>query len=279
MTKTLAYISGSLVITAEDVNGVITTLRQGTDYTVDYDGSGDQKDAQGQSVHVLDIKILHPQPVMYTLDYDTTLIMPEQLTGAIKYSNAAAITLWGESVKDNAAEKVYADINISTKSYKVNLYKTAALTGQPLPGAVFGLYNENGGLIDTKESQNNGQLSFKTNITEGIILRDHTLYYVQELRAPPGYQLDQTKHWLCFCDKGDAFCATCNKLLTETNGMRIPPGQDGLLRVANELMDYDLPATGGPGIYPILLASVILILTPLVYMTIQRRKRERRSVG
>ena len=39
MTDTLAYISGSLVITAEDGGGNVTTLHQGTDYTVTYDGT------------------------------------------------------------------------------------------------------------------------------------------------------------------------------------------------------------------------------------------------
>ena len=34
MTKTLAYISGSLIITSEDANGNIATLQQGIDYTV-----------------------------------------------------------------------------------------------------------------------------------------------------------------------------------------------------------------------------------------------------
>ncbi|MBO5868519.1 MAG: hypothetical protein J6Q54_06410, partial [Oscillospiraceae bacterium] len=40
MTDTLAYISGSLVITAENANGHTTTLRQGVDYTITYDGTG-----------------------------------------------------------------------------------------------------------------------------------------------------------------------------------------------------------------------------------------------
>ena len=39
MSDTLAYISGSLVITAEDANGIVTTLHQDADYTVAYDGT------------------------------------------------------------------------------------------------------------------------------------------------------------------------------------------------------------------------------------------------
>ena len=279
MSDTLAYISGSLVITAEDVNGNITTLQQGTDYTVVYDGTGTQKDETGKKVHVLDIVILQPQPVMYILDYDATLIIPEHVTGAIKYSNSAEITLWGESIKDNAVEKVYADINIAAKSYKVEMFKTCAETGEPLGGATFGLYNAHGGLITTGVTDANGELIFQTNIIEGIILREHILYYMQELRAPPGYRLDDTKHWFCFCDETTDTCEICVEIVAETNATRIPFAQIGKVHATNELTKYALPATGGPGIYPLILVSVIFIITPLVYGFIRKRKRERRGVG
>ena len=279
MSDTLAYIGGSLVITAEDANGNVTILQQGTDYTVVYDGTGNQKDAAGNKVHVLDIVILHPQPVMYILDYDATLIIPEHVTGAIKYSNSAEITLWGESITDSAVEKVYADINIAAKSYKVEMFKTCAETGKPLGGATFGLYNAQGGLITSGVTDANGGLLFQTNIVEGIILREHILYYMQELRAPPGYRLDDTKYWFCFCDKATDSCEICTEIMAQTNAFRIPFEQIGKVHAANELMKYALPDTGGPGIYPLIPVSVIFILTPLVYGFIQRRKRERRGVG
>ena len=279
MTPTLAYISGSLVITAEDADGNVTTLSQGDDYTVTYDGSGQQTDDKGNVVHTLDIVILHPQPVMYTLDYDTTLVFPDKVTESIKYSNSAEITLWGESVKDNAEEKVYADITISTKSYKVQLQKICADTGKVLGGATFGLYNENGGLITEATTDPNGRLLFQTNIAKGIILREHVPYYMQEITPPPGYRLDDTLHWFCFCDKDTFTCETCDAVLAGIGGFRIPHNQLGNLEVSNQYMPYALPATGGTGVYPIILGSVVFILTPLVYTSILRRKRERRGVG
>jgi LPXTG-motif cell wall-anchored protein len=279
MTDTLAYISGSLVITAEDINGNVTTLQQGIDYTVTYDGTGNQTDENGKEVHVLDIVILQPQPVMYTLDYDTTLIIPDQVTESVKYANSATITLWGEDITDNSTEKVYADINISSKSFKVELCKTSSLTGEPLGGATFGLYNPDGGLITSGVTNDKGQLLFQTNIIEGIILREHVLYYMQELRAPPGYQLDDTKFWFCFCDKTTDHCDTCEKVIAEKDAYRIPFEQIGKVNVSNMLADYDLPATGGAGIYPLILVSVLFIAIPLVYIFIRRRKRERRGVG
>ena len=279
MTDTLAYISGSLVITAEDAAGNVTTLQQGVDYSVTYDGTGNQTDQNGEEVHVLDITILRPQPVMYTLDYDATLVLPKVVTGSIKYTNSATITLWGEDITDNTVEKVYADINIAAKSYKVEMFKTSALTGEPLGGATFGLYNANGGLIATEVTNDKGQLLFQTNIIEGIILREHVLYYMQELRAPPGYLLDDTKYWFCFCDEIGNSCETCDEVLAGLDATRIPFEQIGKVHATNQLINYDLPSTGGPGVYPLILVSVIFIITPLVYRFIRRRKRERRGVG
>ena len=279
MTKTLAYISGSLVITAEDVNGNVTTLQQGIDYTVEYDGTGNQTDAQGKEIHVLDIVILHPQPVMYTLDYDTTLIIPEHVTEGIKYSNSATITLWGESIKDTAVEKVYADINIAAKNYRVEMFKSSANTGELLPGATFGLFNENGGLIATDITDANGKLLFQTNIIQGIILREHIPYYMQERKAPPGYSLDDTKYWFCFCDNTEETCAVCDEILAGLDAVRIPFEQIGKLYITNEIMYYNLPETGGSGIQPIILVSGLFVAAPLVYLSIPRRKRGRRGVG
>lgn len=280
MTDSLAFISGSLVITAEDAAGNTTTLRQGTDFTVTYDGTGKKKDENGKPVHTLDIVITNPQPVKYTLSYDTALIYPEQVSGGIKYSNSASITLWGQSIKDTSVEKVYADINIAAKSYKVELYKTSAADDKLLlPGATFGFYNEQGGLITSAATDSNGYLHFQTDIVRGIVLQEHTLYYIQEMRAPPGYKLDDTKHWLCFCDKKDNYCETCSTLIAGRNALRIPFEQVGQFRVSNQIATYQLPATGGTGTYPLILVSVSFIITPLVYISIRRRKRKRRGVG
>ena len=277
MTDTLAYISGSLVITAENANGHRSVLQQGVDYTVTYDGTGQQTDSAGKKVHVLDIVILKPQPVMYILDYDATLIMPEQITGGVKYGNSANITLWGEKITHDAVEKVYADINIAAKSFKVDLFKTCALTGKPLPGAKFGLYNTHGGLITTGITGANGKLLFQTNIIEGIILQEHVLYYMQEMQPPPAYQLDDTKYWFCFCSDTGNTCAECDKLTKDIEAVRIPYKEIGLISVVNTPADVELPATGGMGTPIYILCGLTLILGPLVYGFSLRRRYGRRS--
>ncbi len=276
MTDTLAYISGSLVITTENSVGHKSVLQQGVDFTVSYDGTGNQTDSAGKKVHVLDIVILNPQPVMYILDYDTTLIMPEHVTGAIKYSNSASITLWGDKITDNAVEKVYADINIAAKSYTVDMYKTCALTNKPLQGATFGLYNAQGGLITTGVTDANGKLAFQTNITQGIVLREHELYYLQEIRPPPAYQLDDSKHWFCFCGGTDDTCIECNKLMLDEAAFRIPFEQAGVIDIANYPTGVILPATGGKGNLIYILCGLALLGGTLVFGLSMRRRRERR---
>ena len=271
MTKTLAFISGSLVITAEDANGQITTLKQGADYTVEYNGTGDE--------HILDIVILHPQPVMYILDYDATLIIPSDPTdGGVKYSNSATITLWGEELTDESVEKVFAEINISAETYRVSMHKTDN-TGKPLAGATFGLFNAQGGQITWDVTDANGDLLFQTNVTAGIILREHELYYMQELQAPPGYQLDDRKYWFCFCNTNRDSCETCDNVMAGADAFRIPHEQIGRAEAVNEPLSYNLPETGGSGIDSFVQAGVVCILTPLVYKFIHRRRKERRGAG
>ena len=277
MSETLAFINGSLVITTEDANGNTATLKQGVDYNVRYDGTGTAKDENGKPVHLLDIVILKPQPVMYTLDYDTTLIIPAGATQAIKYSNDATITLWGEDITDNSVEKVYADINIAAKNFKVEMFKTSALNGDPLGGATFGLYNEHGGQITTGVTDANGKLVFETNLIQGIVLREHVLYYLQELKAPPKYQLDETKYWFCFCDTDWGSCATCTALLNGLEAFRIPFEQIGRVSIQNAPIAYRLPETGGPGVYPMRLAGTVFVILPLVRMILQKRRKTRNT--
>ena len=280
MTDTLAFMRGTLEVFTEDEFGRVARLVENTDFTVTYDGSGTQTDENGKKVHVLDVTILHPQPVKYILDYDATLIMPDKVTEGIKYQNSASVSLWGHKITDSTTEKVYADLNISARQYAVEIYKVDGGTGTPLAGATFGLFNDKyGGLIASATTDASGTLLFKTNVEDGIILREHELYYLQELRAPPGYQLDDTKHWFRFCNESGDTCSIYHDTPADTNIIRIPLGQNGHITVKNHLLHYDLPATGGSGVYPLLLVSVIFVITPLVYMSIRRRKRERRGVG
>ena len=276
MTDTLAFISGSLVIRAEDANGVSTVLQQDVDYTIAYDGTGEKVDTEGNKVHILDITVLHPQPVKYIIDYDATLIPPEGGPADVTYSNSASITLWGKSFKEETPGKVYTEFGITGESYKVELSKTDSMTGELLEGAVFGLYNAQHGQIATGETTKDENLTFVTDIIQGIIFRHHELYYFKELTAPAGYQLDCTPHWFYFCNSTDPeTCEHCAAIPPEYQATRIPQDQIRVISVTNERTNYHLPATGGSGIYPLITVSVMFIMAPFVYTSVQRRKRER----
>lgn len=143
MSETLVYEKGSLVITAEDAQKNIQTLEEGTHYTVTYYGDGEKTDEAGNKVHVLDIVLLDPQPVMYTLTYDATLNIPPGTTGQVVYTNKADVTLWNHEFESDPGEKVYGNINISGETRNVTIHKTTdADPKSPLPGAIFGLYSQ-----------------------------------------------------------------------------------------------------------------------------------------
>ncbi|MBR4973652.1 MAG: hypothetical protein IKY45_04220, partial [Clostridia bacterium] len=282
MTKTLSFIRGTLVVTAVDLNGDRTVLQEGVDYVYRYNADiNDNEHVDDKHLHVLEIDLLHPKPVTYYLEYDTTVVVQSgaDVVPIIKYQNSASISLWNFEITDNTTEKTYTNVNISSKSFGVEITKKASDTGDVLQGAKIGLFNEQGNLIIDGLTDKNGKILFATDITNGIILKEHVLYYVQEIEAPPGYQLNDTKHWLTFCESADGTCSEFKDVVAGTNAVRIPIDTIGELEIINDIFKYDFPETGGPGIYLLLLVSVIFIITPLVYGFIRRRKRERRDTG
>ena len=279
MSEYLAYIGGSLVIKTVDKDGHVETLTRDVDYKVVYDGSGGQQE-DGVAVHVLDIEIMDMKPVEYILDYDTTLIIPENPEEGITYGNSASISLGGKSVSASSEKKTYYDMNISAVNYKVTLTKTDAATGALLPGAVFGMYNEQGGLITSGTTDEKGNLVFETNVTKGIILLSQTPYYLQEITAPPGYVLDDTKHWFLFCDcdekQGGCDCPT------HIDGIKkIPEDEIGVFNLTNQYA-YELPSTGSAGGHEQakhLLLYGLLILVICTGLLCRKRYKGRRIEG
>lgn len=279
MTHTLAFMRGSLVIKSQDALGNEVILTEDVDYTYTYDGSGDAVDENGkpilgingEPVHILEVEIKHPQPVTYFLDYNTSLIMPKvekpEDLKSIYYTNSATVYLWGGSATDSSSERVFPNINIASNAFSVFVHKLSALDNTKyLAGAEFGLFNEQGGLITKGITGEDGRLYFRTDVKNGIVLREHKIYYIQELTAPPGYKLDPTKHEFTFCSNADGTCDIYNDLKEEHNLTRVPFDTVGHIDVYDEPAYYDLPATGGTGTNPLLLVSVMLIIAPLVYI-------------
>lgn len=293
MTHTLAFMRGSLVIKSQDALGNEVILTEDVDYTYTYDGSGDAVDENGkpilgingEPVHILEVEIKHPQPVTYFLDYNTSLIMPKvekpEDLKSIYYTNSAKVYLWGGSASDSSSERVFPNINIASNAFSVFVHKLSALDNTKyLAGAEFGLFNEQGGLITKGITGEDGRLYFRTDVKNGIVLREHKIYYIKELTAPPGYKLDDTIHEFTFCSNADGTCDIYNDLKEEHDLTRVPFDTVGhidvTIDVTNEPAYYDLPATGGVGTYPLILVSVIFIVIPLVYIFVLWRRRRRK---
>lgn len=282
MTDTLAYMNGSLVITTEDINGNTGTLREGIDYTVTYDGSGNEKDSSGKPVHALDITLLYPAPVKYTLKYNTAVIVPGNATTGVEFHNSATVTLKGKTLTADSAKTVFSDFNFSAKTHKVGIEKHDFTdSDRCLPGAVFGLYNEQGGLITQGTTDENGKLVFETNIQEGIILREHVPYYIQEIESPDGYVLEDTKYWFCFCEKDlgpNGEVQECSYKTNipgvDDNDVRKIPGDElKIITITNAHVSYVLPDAGGGGARIFVIAGMILVIGSAAALAIRRRKQ------
>ena len=273
MTDSLAYISGSMVITEENLYGSTRVLTYGTDYTLTYDGSD-----RADNLHVLTIVLNNPQPAMYTLKYDTSIVIKADLTAAIPYQNWARVTILGKNLTADTDRLIYADINYAAKTYQVDIVKTADGTDVLLPGATFGLYNETGGLIDSQTTDENGKLTFITSITDGIILLEHIPYYIQEIEAPEGFVLDTTKYWFYFCDQGEG-CTEGSGIKEEhTNAVRIPGAQIHTFNMKNTMMGYELPATGGTGTTLYTMAGLLLMMSSAAYLMYRPKARRREEI-
>lgn len=284
MAETLAFMRGSLVIKTQDAAGNEAVLEEGVDYSYTYDGSGDVNGENGKPVHILKITIDHPQPVTYVLDYRTSLIAPrvedtDELVD-VTYTNTVNISLWSDKVTASTAERVIPNMNFASKAFSVFVHKRAAEDeGKELANAEFGLFNEQGGLIAKGYTDENGILYFRTDVKNGIVLREHKIYYIKELTPPPGYELDEKIYKFTFCSQTEGTCDVFEQLDQEHDLMRVKFNEEGHIDVTNKLLYYDLPSTGGIGIYPFILVGSLFIAIPLVYRFIRRRKRERRGVG
>lgn len=83
---------------------------------------------------------------------------------------------WTITVKDDMTAR---GKEISDEPVRIAVKKISAFTGEPLEGAVFGLYDENGQLVDTQTSGEDGMLYFER--------LDWGEYSIEELQAPAGF--------------------------------------------------------------------------------------------
>ncbi len=264
MSETLVYVPGTLAVTATDTGGSVRTLKNGADYTSVY----------YPERHMLAITVNHPGTDMYTLTYDAQIVIPEGATN-VTYHNKATITLFGKNYTSETKPTILADITFAAKRYQVTVQKTDLLSEAALPGATFGLFTKDGLEITRGETGADGRLTFQTNVTAGVILKQHTPYYIQELSAPKGYELSDKKHWLVFCD-GAQDDETCKSLMSQYSGMiRVPAQEGAVIPITNRYVAYELPQTGGSGMLYYSIGGLALMAISLLFGGARKRKGER----
>ena len=83
---------------------------------------------------------------------------------------------WTLTVKDDMTAR---GKQITDEPVRIAIKKISAFTGEPLEGAVFGLYDEDGKLVETQTSGEDGMLYFER--------LDWGKYTIEELEAPAGF--------------------------------------------------------------------------------------------
>lgn len=175
--------------------------------------------------------------VSYTATITSAAVQTNPATNSatLKYSNGPQVNTSSDSVD------VY--------TFAINLTKVDADTSHALPGAVFGLYTTSqaaqeatadnpgtgtGTFVGTVTTGSQGEASFE-DLGEGT-------YYLKELDAPEGYQLDGTIHTIDLNDTTNGSVAGYVLSQTITN-TKTP----------------SLPVTGGEGTIAITATGVVLI--------------------
>jgi LPXTG-motif cell wall-anchored protein len=111
-------------------------------------------------------------------------------------------------------------------------------------------------------------------VTQGIILREHTPYYVQEIAAPPGYELEDAKHWFLFCEEKDTdgnYQTECTYQTGIEGIKKIPGDKVGVFNLTNLQSMYELPETGGMGTTSFYIVGSIMVAAAVALLAIKKR--------
>lgn len=284
MTTTLGFLSDSLKIHAKNADGKAWEVPS-DQYTVTYQPNVENSETQEMG-NLLTITLKQDAlgPYQYTLVYGTSV---SGGSGSISYKNTASIQLFGKNYDVSCSAHDVPNAVISGETYGATLYKCDSTEPKlPLRGAVFGLYTAEGDILMKKyKTDDHGLAQVKTDTSSNVILRTHVLYYLQELEAPDGYRLDDTKHYFWFCNNQEVQqCSKTEVYTQEHNATCVYTFKtgDGMidLQIPNEKIpdEYELPETGGPGTLPVCIGGLTL-LSSAGYLLYRKAKRRREELG
>ena len=164
-------------------------------------------------------------------------------------------------------------------SYTLSVYKVDSDSNTALTGAEFGLYRQEDGMFLLVQSLTTGVDGHITFLNLGT----DTLYKLVEEKPPNGYAVIAKEIFFALRPNGN----TVSLRFYDSTGKEIsvPNGVTGEYITGNQLLNvtvknlrgYELPSTGGTGIFFNILCGLFFISAPLVYGLSLRREYERRS--
>ena len=147
---------------------------------------------------------IDPDLKNWTLEFSYPCEVHGNLGETISVVNKANLRGIDDTSTEVSLEKVI-QVNggtVSGQSFTLTLQKLDAevidATVKQLQGAVYNLCDENGNVLASGTTDENGQIVFGSKGTEGagkFDMQPYTAYYLQETTAPTGYILDSSKKW------------------------------------------------------------------------------------
>ena len=272
------YINGSMTMTAADADGNSFDLDPENGFGVDA--------VQTDTGTRLTIAIKELGPWVYTIEYRAQTYKPDDNSDSVKISNDVAISFFGnEGGQNGEQDNPEYDFSRSFRYndkwifQRYNVQMTKYDVHQPqlkLEGAVYGLYSQDGTELARAVTDSSGSAEFQTDITNGLIFENDRLYYLQEIQAPEGYDVNTLRYWFYFREsRSEAIEAAVTAESPGADILLITPDSaqnyNGSIDVADERA-YTLPETGGSGRSPLIFTGAVLIAAACLLACIKRRK-------
>ncbi len=271
----LKYIPGSIKIVAEDTDGNVIELEHEKDYNFECENL--------DSGNRFEIELLTLGRYKYTITYRTS-IFNENQNSNVQIVNNVSLGLYGNIY--GYSEPTYRFVkNVDYYDewdylrYMINILKVDFYDNEIyLPNAEFGLYSEDGYQIATAVTDDKGSCLFQTDVEKGVIFRTNSMYYIQEITAPSGYELDTKKYWFYFGKKQNTEMeAEMNKEYPGINISYVPlsPNKEYVLNmeITNEKL-FVLPETGGNSVNGFIIAGVIVMAISLSCIIIKTKTKK-----
>ncbi|MCC8126080.1 MAG: prealbumin-like fold domain-containing protein [Clostridiales bacterium] len=291
MTYNQLFLKDSMEITATNAAG---DSHKVTEYTVEYveydENASDPATigTVGANVAIITINPSELGPYKYTIIYNAALYLAAGSRN-FSYTNKAEVEVYGKQYSSGEVKTFYQDVVLTGEYYSIFLEKTDKNDSSPLAGAIFNVCNVSNNLMAKVETSDNGPIEIGTDVEKGIHFYEHTLYYLQEAKAPDGYVLDDSKHYFWFCnEKDNSECAECTSLRQRADVL-----SSGSVYYVCEILNAinnhytititntpgrKLPESGGTGTLPYTMAGMLLTGCACLMYKNTRRKRGREKV-